>query len=107
MIELTETAQNEIKRLLEQEQKQDWGLRVGVVGGGCSGLSYTLAFDEKPKDNDSVFDMDGIKLFVDPKSYLFLNGMTLDYSTELLTGGFKFVNPNASRSCSCGSSFSA
>ncbi len=107
MIELTEPAKNEVKRLLTQEKKEDWGLRVGVVGGGCSGLSYTLAFDEKPNSNDSVFDIDGIKVFVDPKSYLFLNGMTLDYSTELLTGGFKFVNPNATRSCSCGSSFSA
>ncbi len=107
MIEITETAQKEIKRLLAQEKKEEWGLRVGVVGGGCSGLSYTLAFDEKPNANDSVLEIEDIKVFVDPKSYLFLNGMTLDYSTELLTGGFKFVNPNATRSCSCGSSFSA
>lgn len=107
MINLTDDAAKEIKRLLEQEHKEDWGLRVGVEGGGCSGLSYTLAFDEQPTDKDSVFDIEGVKVFVDPKSYLFLNGMTLDYSTELLTGGFKFVNPNATRSCSCGSSFSA
>lgn len=107
MIELTDSAANEVKRLLKQEEKEDWGLRVGVVGGGCSGLSYTLAFDEKPNSNDSVFEIEGVTVFVDPKSYLFLNGMTLDFSTELLTGGFKFVNPNASRSCSCGSSFSA
>lgn len=107
MIELTEAAINEVKRLLKQEEKEDWGLRVGVVGGGCSGLSYTLAFDEEPGEKDNVMDCDGVKVYCDPKSYLFLNGMTLDFSNELLTGGFKFVNPNAARSCSCGTSFSA
>ena len=107
MIKLSETAAAEIKRLLVQENKEEWGLRVGVVGGGCSGLSYTLAFDETPKNNDSVFDIEGVKVYCDPKSYLFLNGMTLDFSDELLTGGFKFVNPNAKKSCSCGTSFSA
>lgn len=107
MIKITESATQELKRLFEQEHKEDWGLRVGVVGGGCSGLSYTLAFDEKPKDVDTVYDIDGVKVFIDPKSFLFLHGMTLDYSNELLTGGFKFVNPNATKSCSCGTSFSA
>ena len=107
MIKLSETAAAEIKRLLVQENKEEWGLRVGVVGGGCSGLSYTLAFDEKPKNNDSVFDIEGVKVYCDPKSYLFLNGMVLDFSTELLTGGFKFINPNAQKTCSCGTSFSA
>ena len=107
MITLTDTAVQEVRRLLKLEKKDDWGLRVGVVGGGCSGLSYTLAFDPEPKKADTVEDINGIKVFVDPKSYLFLNGITLDYSTDLLNGGFKFVNPNASRTCSCGSSFSA
>lgn len=107
MIELTQEAITEVKRLLTQEDKEDWGLRVGVAGGGCSGLSYTLAFDENPNDNDNVMDCNGVKVYCDPKSYLFLNGMTLDFSTELLTGGFKFINPNAARSCSCGTSFSA
>jgi iron-sulfur cluster assembly protein len=107
MVKLSETAISELRRLLVQENKEGWGLRVGVVGGGCSGLSYTLAFDEKPGKNDTVYEIEGVKVFIDPKSYLFLNGMTLDYSTELLTGGFKFVNPNATKSCSCGSSFSA
>jgi iron-sulfur cluster assembly protein len=106
MIKLTEAAAKEVKRLLAQEEKESWGLRVGVAGGGCSGLSYTLAFDEHPKDNDSVMEIEGVRVYCDPKSYLFLNGMTLDFSTELLTGGFKFINPNASRSCSCGTSFS-
>ncbi len=107
MITLTEPCIAEVKRLLTQEQKETWGLRLGVKGGGCSGLTYTLAFDEKPSAADNVFDFDGVKVYCDPKSYLFLNGMTLDFSTELLTGGFKFVNPNAKKSCSCGTSFSA
>jgi len=107
MIELTQDAIQEVKRLLEMEGHQSWGLRVGVAGGGCSGLSYTLAFEEVPREKDSVFDRDGIRVFVDPKSYLFLHGMTLDHSRDLLNGGFKFVNPNAKRTCSCGSSFSA
>ena len=107
MIELSTAAAEEVRRLLEQENKEDWGLRVGVVGGGCSGLSYTLAFDENPKDNDTVMEVDGVRIYCDPKSYLFLNGTVLDFSNELLTGGFKFTNPNAARSCSCGTSFSA
>jgi len=107
MITLTDNAVTEVKRLLQLEKKDGWGLRVGVVGGGCSGLSYTLAFEEEPKKSDTVEDMDGVKVYIDPKSYLFLNGITLDYSTDLLNGGFRFNNPNAARTCSCGSSFSA
>lgn len=107
MIELTDSAVGEVKRLLEQEGKENWGLRVGVVGGGCSGLSYTLAFDDEPNADDAVDEVAGIRVFVDPKSALFLSGMKLDFSRELLTGGFKFHNPNAVRSCSCGTSFSA
>ncbi len=107
MIELTDEAVCEVKRLLKLENREDWGLRVGVAGGGCSGLSYTLAFDEEAKEKDTVMEQGGIRIYVDPKSYLFLAGMKLDYSTDLLNGGFKFINPNAKRTCSCGSSFSA
>lgn len=107
MIVVTPKAADEVRRLLKLENREGWGLRVGVAGGGCSGLSYTLAFDEEPKKDDSVFEIEGLKVFVDPKSYLFLGGMTLDYSTDLLNGGFRFVNPNAKRTCSCGTSFSA
>lgn len=106
MITLTESSISEVKRLLAQEKKESWGLRIGVAGGGCSGLSYTLAFDENPSPADTVIDASGVKVFIDPKSYLFLNGMTIDYSKDLLSGGFKFVNPNAKKSCSCGTSFS-
>jgi len=108
MILLTEPAAKEVKRLLGMQGKDDWGLRVGVQGGGCSGLSYTLSFEEKPTDKDRVFDApDGVKVFCDAKSYLYLNGMQLAYSNDLMGGGFKFENPNAQRTCSCGSSFSA
>ena len=107
MITLSDTAVDEVKRLLKLAKKDEWGLRVGVTGGGCSGLSYPLAFEEEPGKADTVEEINGIKVIVDPKSYLFLNGITLDYSTDLLNGGFRFVNPNATRTCSCGSSFSA
>lgn len=107
MITLSDNAADEVRRLLKLEKKDGWGLRVGVVGGGCSGLSYTLAFEEEPKKADTVEQINGIQVYIDPKSYLFLNGITLDYSTDLLNGGFKFINPNATRTCSCGSSFSA
>jgi iron-sulfur cluster assembly protein len=106
MITITEKAAEEVHRLLTLENHEGWGLRMGVVGGGCSGLSYTLAFEENPKPDDTVLEIDGVKVFIDPKSYLFLGGMVLDYSTDLLNGGFRFQNPNASRTCSCGSSFS-
>lgn len=105
MITITDTAAAEVKRLLRTENKENWGLRVGVAGGGCSGLSYTLAFDEQPKDADTVVQVGDIRVFVDPKSSLYLSGIKLDYSTDLLNGGFRFINPNAARTCSCGSSF--
>jgi iron-sulfur cluster assembly protein len=107
MISVTEAAAEEVKRLLEKDGKTDWGLRVGVKGGGCSGLSYSMSFEKGGGEHDKEFTEGGVKIIVDPKSYLYLNGMTLDYTNELVGGGFKFVNPNATRSCSCGQSFSA
>ena len=104
-IVLTEVAAKEVKRLLNENNTPDWALRVGVKPGGCSGLEYDLQFAEKPNEDDTLEEIDGIKIVVDSKSILYLDGMTLDYSTDLLNGGFKFVNPNASRSCSCGTSF--
>jgi iron-sulfur cluster assembly protein len=106
-ITLTEAAVNEVKRVLEVQQHADWGLRVGVKGGGCSGLSYTMGVEETSGPNDQVFEFAGTRIFCDPKSYLFLNGLILDFSTDLLNGGFKFLNPNAQKSCGCGTSFSA
>lgn len=82
------------------------GLRLGVLGGGCSGLSYQFKFDVKPRPNDQVFEFDGVSIFVDPKSLVFLDGMTLDYQESLMQSGFVFENPNAKKSCGCGTSFS-
>lgn len=106
-IEVTLTALDQIRCLVEQDRKKGWGLRMGVKGGGCSGLSYTMQFEEKPGEHDKVQVIQDIPIFIDPKSYLYLNGMTLDFSTDLIGGGFNFVNPNATQTCSCGQSFSA
>jgi iron-sulfur cluster assembly protein len=83
------------------------GLRLGVLGGGCSGLSYQFKFEPAPRAKDRVFDFDGVQIFVDPKSILYLHGMTLDYKESLMQSGFVFENPNAKKSCGCGTSFSA
>lgn len=108
MITLTEKAVSEVKRLIEaQNLPQEAGLRVGVRGGGCSGLSYSLNFDTQQKESDRVFDSNGIKIMVDSKSFLYLAGTILDYTDGLNGSGFTFNNPNATQSCGCGSSFSA
>ena len=82
-------------------------LRLGVLGGGCSGLSYQFKFDAKARPNDHVFDFDGIQVLVDPKSILYLDGMTLDWKDSLIQSGFAFDNPHAKKSCGCGTSFTA
>jgi len=107
MITLTETATQEVKRLMEKEQKPNLGLRLGVKGGGCSGFSYVMAIDEAtPKQFDTMFEQDGIKVLVDAKSHLYLDGTTIDFKTALTGGGFEFNNPLAKKSCGCGTSFS-
>ena len=85
---------------------EEGGLRLGILGGGCSGLSYSIRFDTRPRERDRVYEFDGVRIFVDPKSFIYLHGMTLDYETTLMHQGFNFINPNSSRSCGCGSSFS-
>lgn len=105
-IEVTPVAVREVHHLLESQSKEQWGVRVGVKGGGCSGLSYVMDVEEKPREHDKIQEVDGVRFFIDPKSYLYLNGMQLDFSTELMGGGFRFNNPNASKTCACGSSFS-
>lgn len=105
MVTVTQTAASEVKRIMEQQDKGGWGLRIGVIGGGCSGLTYELRFEEKPGERDLVFEHHGVQVFVDPKSYLYLNGMTVDYRLDMLNGGFKFENPNAAGGCGCGTSF--
>ena len=103
---LTEKASKQVKKLMA-EQSQPVFLRMGVKGGGCSGLSYALEFDTEVGKHDKKFDLDGVTVVVDTKSYLYLNGTTLDYVTEGLQGGFTFINPQAKSSCGCGTSFSA
>ncbi len=106
-IELTPAAVKRVKELMESQNLQGVFLRMGVKGGGCSGLSYSLEFDSELGKFDRQFEVDGVKVVVDAKSYLYLNGSTLDYVTQGLTGGFTFRNPNAKASCGCGSSFTA
>lgn len=107
MINLTPKAAARIKDLLVQQHLENGGLRVGVVGGGCSGLSYKLDLETQARPHDKVFQVEGVTLFVDPKSFIYLRGMTLDFSDGLDGRGFVFMNPNAARTCGCGSSFSA
>ncbi len=106
-VNLSEAAVNQVKQLIAAQNLENVFLRMGVKGGGCSGLSYSLEFDSELGPHDKTFDVDGIKVVVDAKSYLYLNGTTLDYVTQGLTGGFTFLNPSAKSSCGCGTSFSA
>jgi iron-sulfur cluster assembly protein len=104
---LTENAVKHVKELMKTQNLENVYLRMGVKGGGCSGLSYSLEFDNEAGPRDKKFDIDGVQVVCDAKSYLYLNGTTLDYVTQGLTGGFTFVNPQAKSSCGCGTSFSA
>jgi len=104
---LTETATKHVKKMMEEQKLQGVFLRMGVKGGGCSGLSYSLEFDSELGPHDKKFDVDGVTVVCDAKSYLYLNGTTLDYVTEGLQGGFTFINPQAKSSCGCGTSFTA
>ncbi|HAM39916.1 MAG TPA: iron-sulfur cluster assembly accessory protein [Candidatus Omnitrophica bacterium] len=107
MIALTPTAVEEVKRLIAKEQKPNLALRLGVKGGGCSGFSYQMLVDEAtPKTYDTTFEQDGVKIVVDAKSHLYLDGTTIDFKSGLVGGGFEFNNPLAKKSCGCGSSFS-
>jgi iron-sulfur cluster assembly protein len=108
-IHLTEKAAKKIRQLLEKDgvSPEVGGLRVGVQGGGCSGLSYAMRLDTQSRDRDKIFEEFGARIFVDPKSFLYLNGTTLEYEDTLMRQGFVFQNPNAARNCGCGSSFTA
>ena len=107
-VELTEAAARQVKELKQQQNLPETAfLRMGVRGGGCSGLSYSLEFDNEIGPHDKKFAVDGVQVVCDKKSYLYLNGTTLDYVTQGLTGGFTFLNPQAKSSCGCGTSFSA
>jgi iron-sulfur cluster assembly protein len=107
VVTLSESAMKEVKRLMNVQGMTEGGLRLGVKGGGCSGLSYTINFDEKIGEYDTVYDIEGIKVVVDAKSAIYLQGTQLDFQKDLMGGAFKFVNPNADKTCGCGESFSA
>ena len=103
-IQVTPKAIQKIKQTFDREGVFG-GLRLGILGGGCSGLSYQFKFEVKPRERDNVFEFDGVKIFIDPKSLIYLRGLTLDYQESLMQSGFAFDNPNASKSCGCGTSF--
>ncbi|MCB8921051.1 MAG: iron-sulfur cluster assembly accessory protein [Ardenticatenaceae bacterium] len=104
-IYITEAAVEIVKNLLVQKDVPDYGLRVFVSGGGCSGLQYGMALEAEARPYDNVIETDGIKLFVDPTSMMYLNQATIDYEDSIMGGGFKIDNPNAVSSCGCGHSF--
>jgi len=108
-IVVTEKAIAKIRTAMAKEgiSPEQGGLRLGVQGGGCSGLSYNIRFDTQPRERDRIFLFSDVRVFVDPKSFIYLHGMTLDYQETLMQQGFVFVNPQASKSCGCGTSFSA
>ena len=106
-IQVTERAVNKIRATMAKEgvSLAEGGLRLGVMGGGCSGLSYSIKFDTRPRERDRIYEFNGVRVFIDPKSFVYLHGMTLDYEETLMRQGFNFINPNSTRSCGCGTSF--
>ena len=107
MINLSPTAASKVKEIMTKEEKADWKLRMGVRGGGCSGFKYVLGFDNQTGEDDQIFSQDGVTLVCDTRSYLYLNGTTIDYEDGLNGSGFVFKNPNAKKACGCGQSFSS
>ncbi len=105
MLTLTSNAAGKVKEFLVQNGKPEAGLRVRVVGGGCSGFQYQLALDEQADTEDKVYEQDGVKLFVDQKSLLYLDGTEIDYVEDVMGAGFRFTNPNSKGTCGCGESF--
>lgn len=103
MIDLTDSAAKKIKEVLEGTDNT--GVRAAVQGGGCSGFTYKLKMEAEPDPDDKILEIKGVKIFVDKKSYLFLIGTTIDFVSEMMQMGFKFINPNAKRTCGCGESF--
>jgi len=104
---LTDSAVEQIKKLIDRDARAGCGLRIGVTGGGCSGFSYKLDFDNQQRPDDMVLDRNGVKVYVDNGSAPYLSGIVIDFVGGLYGGGFKFTNPNATATCGCGTSFSA
>ena len=106
MVQLTETAVGKVREILQSQDPKPVGLRIAVVGGGCSGFSYSMAFENTPNMLDKTYNYDGLKVFIDQASLLYLDGVEVDYVETLEGSGFKFNNPNVKNTCGCGSSFS-
>lgn len=106
-ISMTDGAARYLNDLMTKDGKAGFGLKVGVKGGGCSGLQYELTFENEPEKGSKIYESSGLRIFVDLKSYFYLRGLTLDYSGGLNGKGFVFMNPNATKTCGCGSSFAA
>ncbi|MBN1210930.1 MAG: iron-sulfur cluster assembly accessory protein [Myxococcaceae bacterium] len=104
-ITLADSAVKRLRTLLEQRQTPEAGLRLAVKGGGCSGLQYAMEWAEKPRERDKIFEREGVRVFVDPKSYLYLMGTELIFEESLMGSGFKLQNPNVKSACGCGESF--
>lgn len=104
-IALTDSAVVRLRRLLTERNTPEAGLRIAVKGGGCSGLSYHMEWTDKPRDRDKIFEREGVRVFIDPKSYLYLMGTELIFEETLLASGFKLQNPNVKAACGCGESF--
>jgi iron-sulfur cluster assembly protein len=107
MVKLTPVAVNKVKEILEAQDPKPGGLRISVVGGGCSGFSYSMAFESAPGMLDKEYDFEGLKVYIDQASMLYLDGAEVDYVETLEGSGFKFNNPHVKSTCGCGSSFSA
>jgi iron-sulfur cluster assembly accessory protein len=105
-VKLTPKAIEMVKDAMQREGLNDYGIRIGVMGGGCAGFQYSMDFDKDARDGDMSFEQEGVRLFVDPMSSMYLQGVTIDYVVGLQGAGFKFNNPNARTTCGCGSSFS-
>ena len=107
MVQMTETAVTKVKEILEAQEPKPAGLRISVVGGGCSGFNYSMAFENGPGLLDKIYEFGGLKVYIDQASMLYLDGASVDYVETLEGAGFKFNNPNVRNTCGCGSSFSA
>jgi len=106
LVTLTPVAIEKVKEIMAHQNPQPAGLRVAVVGGGCSGFQYHMAFDNQTNGSDEVYEFDGLKVFVDQMSHMYLDGVQIDYVETIEGSGFKFNNPNVRSTCGCGSSFS-
>lgn len=105
MISITDRAADKVREIIQKENKDNLGLRVGIKGGGCSGFSYTLNFDEPIADQDQIFSDKGVQIIIDSKSFVYLAGTELDFVDGLNGSGFTFNNPNVTKTCGCGNSF--